>query len=169
MTLIAKIANEQRPIKAMSVSKLNKCAACFECKSRVFKGEEELKTWCAKKKVHCRSNWIVTIQRQGQVVLYWCAQLSNKPKMVFRMCDPSFIKNCTKKVAEIETIQLRKCDIWQVKSIIREKTIYNGPPKQRRKAIQAAKDLTNNSFYQIIVEHYRTFFRIYDSNKTEAI
>jgi len=151
----------------MSLKKQNKCISCFECKTRVFRNEKELKIWCLEKEAFCRKNWIHTVQQKGRITLYWCTQLPRKPKMIFRTCDPPFIKNCIKNTLEIEMIKARKCDIWQVKSIMKGKTIHYGAPKQRRKALQIAQDLTTNPICQVVVEHYQTSKRIYDSEKVK--
>lgn len=132
--------------------------------SRVFKDEKELRLWCLEKETHCRIHWIRTLYQQKQVTLYWCILLRHKPKMILRKCDKPFIENCVERAGP-EVTQLRECDVWQVKTIIKGKIVSNGSPKRRKEAIHFAQDLANSHFNQVIVEHSQTCLRIYDNRK----
>lgn len=147
----------------------NKCLSCFNCKSRIFKSEIELKRWCNSQETLCRTDWIRNLQRKKQIRLYWCLLLPNKPRMIFRARDPYFIENCSEKVTEIEVKQSQKYDIWQVKYIMGDEIIYIGQPTRRSKAMGTAADLTRNIHHQIVVEHHKTSVRIYDNRKKGKI
>jgi len=142
----------------------NKCLSCWECITRVFRDEKILKDWCKSRVIHCRIEWVRKIEKEKEVRLYWCLRRITRPRMIIRTNDLPFISDCSIHIVETEIRSSEKYDIWQVKYITKSEIVYVGPPRKRNIVLQEAEGLTKVSPYQIVVDHYQTNLRIFDSS-----
>lgn len=51
-----------------------RCLQCHHCKTRVFRSEKELKTWCGRQSIKAMACWCKEIRGLGEIRLIWCSQ-----------------------------------------------------------------------------------------------
>jgi len=78
------------------------CAQCYNCRTRIFRNQDDLKNWCEENEIEPKLLWSHKIEESGFLRLFWC-RLAKKwnpkgiirPRLALPSCSSgSFIKNC---------------------------------------------------------------------------
>jgi len=51
-----------------------KCLDCIHCRTRVFRKEKDLISWCGRKTIKPNRAWIGKIKSNGKIRLVWCEE-----------------------------------------------------------------------------------------------
>lgn len=82
----------QKPLNETE-GKNRPCLRCFNCKTQTFRSLKKLEKFCKEREVHFSLRWKRRIIKDGEVQLYWCTKVNNKPR-IFNPCGAPFIIHC---------------------------------------------------------------------------